>query len=57
MYDGVPGIIASLSANNYVRILGKVVDDFSFAFIAPLGTYYNCVWHVRIEGSIRFSWK
>ena len=34
--DGVAGVIAALAADDDVRFSGEDVDDFAFAFIAPL---------------------
>ena len=36
--NGMPGIVAALSAHDDVRLLRQNVDYFAFAFIAPLGT-------------------
>ena len=35
--DRMPGIVAAGIAGYYRKILGKNIDDFAFAFIAPLG--------------------
>jgi hypothetical protein len=35
--DGVAGVVAALRAHHHIRFFGKDVDDFAFAFIAPLG--------------------
>ena len=35
--DGVPGVVAALIADDNVGLLGQDVNDFAFAFIAPLG--------------------
>ena len=35
--DGVPSIVASLIADDDVRLLSQDVNYFAFAFIAPLG--------------------
>jgi len=33
----VTGVVAALSADDNVRLLGQDIDDFAFALIAPLG--------------------
>ena len=35
--DGMPGVVAALGADNDVRLVGQDIDDFAFAFVAPLG--------------------
>ena len=37
----VTGIGAALKSDNRVRLLCQIVDNFSFAFVAPLRTAYN----------------
>ena len=39
------GVIAALRANNHVGFLGQDVDDFAFAFIAPLGAHQYRIGH------------
>src|SRR5215471_1198918 len=34
--DGMPGIVAALTADNYVRACSKHIDNLAFALIAPL---------------------
>ena len=43
----VAGIVAALEADNKIYIGGQKVDDFSFAFVAPLGTYHDITCHIR----------
>ena len=43
--DGVPGVVAALTADDDVGVPGKDVDDFAFAFIAPLRADQNRVCH------------
>ena len=43
--DGVPCVIASLAADDDVGLFGEKIDDFAFAFIAPLGADEDCVCH------------
>ena len=45
MNDGVTGVIAALAADDDVRLAGQDVDDFAFAFIAPLRADQNRVRH------------
>ena len=48
-YDhGVPRVRAALKADDYVRLLGKEIDDLALAFIAPLGANEYCVHDCRI---------
>ena len=41
----VAGVRAALTSHHQIRALGEHVDDFAFAFIAPLGTDQNCICH------------
>ncbi len=45
MNDGVAGVVSALAADDDVRLAGEDVDDFAFAFIAPLRADQNCVRH------------
>jgi hypothetical protein len=36
MEDGVPGVIAALTANDDISLCGKNVDNLTLAFVAPL---------------------
>ena len=36
MDDSVPGIVATLAADNDVRLGGEHVDDLAFALVTPL---------------------
>ena len=46
--DGVAGVVAALSADDDIRPLGQHIDDFAFAFIAPLGAHENRIGHSLI---------
>ena len=46
-YQGVAGIIAALITDDDIRVIGKKIDDFAFAFIAPLGSDNCDVGHFR----------
>lgn len=39
VHHGVAGVVPALKADDHVGALGQVVDDATFAFIAPLGAY------------------
>jgi len=39
--DRVARVVAALIADNHVGLFGQDVNDFAFAFIAPLGAYEN----------------
>ena len=43
--DRVAGVVAALSADHHVGLAGEHVDDFAFAFVAPLGADENSVGH------------
>ena len=43
--NGVPGVVAAGIADDDVRVLGEHVNDFAFAFVAPLGADENCIRH------------
>src|SRR5215472_7563955 len=45
MDNGVPGVIATLTADNDVRVRSQYVDNFALALIAPLHSDQNCVGH------------
>src|ERR1700682_1136624 len=47
MNDGVPGVVSALAADDDIRLGGKHVDDFAFAFIAPLRADQNGVRHEK----------
>ena len=36
--NGVTGIVSALETDDHIDILGQNVNEFTFAFIAPLGT-------------------
>jgi hypothetical protein len=43
--QGMTGIVAALKTHDDVGIVGKKVDDFAFAFVAPLSAYDCYVGH------------
>jgi VanZ family protein len=43
--DGVTGIIAAGVTDDKVRLLCQHINDFAFAFVAPLGAYQYCIGH------------
>ena len=45
--DGVSGVVAALAADDEVGFIGQEVDDFAFAFVAPLGSDENGICHDR----------
>ena len=45
MNDRVAGVVAALGADDDVGLAGEDVDDFAFAFIAPLGADQNRICH------------
>ena len=44
--DGVAGVVAALIARHDVEALGKQVDHFAFAFVAPLRAENNDILHL-----------
>src|SRR5207249_1208372 len=48
--DGVPGIISSLRADDDLSLLRQDINDFAFAFIAPLGAHQDCIRHNLFSG-------
>ena len=40
--DRVAGVVAALEAHHDIGMLGEVIGDAAFAFIAPLGTQDHC---------------
>jgi hypothetical protein len=41
----VAGVVAAGVADDYIRLLGEHINDFAFAFVAPLGANENCICH------------
>ena len=39
------GVVAALETDDHVGILGQVIDDPAFSFVAPLGAHDGCDWH------------
>ena len=39
-YDGMPCVASALRSDYYICSRSKVIDRFSFSFIAPLGSDY-----------------
>ncbi len=44
--NGMAGVVATGVADDDVRILRQHVNDFAFAFVAPLSADQNCVCHI-----------
>ena len=40
-YNRMTGIAAALKTDNGVRLLCQIIDDLTFALVAPLSTSYN----------------
>ncbi len=51
MHHPVPGVAAALVADDIVGPTGQLIDDFAFAFIAPLGA--NNRHHAHRFGSFK----
>ena len=51
--DSVAGVVAAGVADDDVRPFGEHVNDFAFAFIAPLGADENCICHNFVKSLIR----
>ena len=49
--DRVAGVVAALVARHDVELLAQQVDDFPFAFVAPLSAENGYVRHCGAEGS------
>jgi hypothetical protein len=43
--EGMTGIVATLKADDDISLVGKKIDDFTFAFITPLGADDRDVCH------------
>ncbi len=43
--DSVPGVVAALIADHYVRAGRQQICQLPFAFIAPLSAYDHCDCH------------
>jgi hypothetical protein len=43
--DRVSGICSALVPGYNIRVFAQMIDNFSFSFIAPLGTDNNLNWH------------
>jgi hypothetical protein len=50
----VSGIVATRVTDNDVRLLGEHVNDFTFAFVTPLGADQNCVCHNFLAEGMAF---
>ena len=46
--NGMPGIVSALKSHNNVRKFRQKIDDFTFAFITPLGSDNYDVGHVLL---------
>jgi hypothetical protein len=42
----VAGVIPALTADDDIGLIGQKIDDFTFAFVAPLSAYENGVCHM-----------
>ena len=43
--QGMSGVVSALEADYVLGSGGKQVNDFSFAFVAPLSSYYDHIGH------------
>ena len=43
--NGMAGVVTAGVTDDDIRLLGEHVNDFAFAFVAPLGADQNCVCH------------
>ena len=43
--NGVAGIVTALIARNDIKVRRENVDNLAFAFVAPLGSDYDDVFH------------
>ena len=41
------GIVAALKSNDHIEVFGKPIDEFTFAFVAPLNAHYDCICHLE----------
>jgi hypothetical protein len=48
-HNGMAGIGAPLIADDDIGILGKIIDHFGFAFIAPLGPDRHYATHSHLK--------
>ncbi len=44
--DGMTGVVAALGADDDIGVLGQKIDDFAFAFVAPLSADEDGIGHV-----------
>src|SRR5712675_1623104 len=42
---GVPGVVSAGDARDIVKSAGQIIDDFAFAFVAPLRADYHDRFH------------
>ncbi len=49
--DRVAGVVASLVAGDHVELVAEEVDDFAFAFVAPLGSDHGEIGLFRFQPS------
>jgi hypothetical protein len=52
-HDGVSGVVSTLKTGHPRGLFGQTVDQFSLAFIAPLGPQNHGGWHdvLRCHGT------
>ena len=54
--DGVSSVVAALTAYDDLSVVGEEIDDFSFAFVAPLGADENGIGHKCGWVGCRYRW-
>jgi len=50
--NGVTGIVAALISSDQVKMRRKDVDYLALAFIAPLGSHYDNVFHLNLSARV-----
>jgi hypothetical protein len=54
--NGVAGVVAALRAYDDIRLFRQDVDDFAFAFVAPLSADKNRICHsIKIKTPKEYS--
>ena len=58
VHDGVAGVVATLEADDHVRLLRQEVRDLALALVTPLGPDDGGHWHVlgRYARGAHFVW-
>ena len=46
-YNGVSGIISTLTSDDHIDSIRQIIDDFTLTFIPPLSAHQHCISQIR----------